>query len=159
MTDPPGDALQNQPWPCRRKPSKVLPPLGPQDQRSTKTKPVTGTTPRPLQLLTLYSLCNTIQFYCNYTIQLYWKSVNTLIAWGMFCDAKDTHSHTFTPIIKHLITTTAKKHPGEKSFTEKNMKNPTGTGIKLCISHKTMNGITSPWLFLQPLHLSPSRVN
>ena len=35
-------------------------------------------------------------------------SVNTLIAWGMFCGAKYTH-HTFTPIIKHLITTTANK--------------------------------------------------
>ena len=31
----------------------------------------------------------------------------------MFCGAKYTH-HTFTPIIKHLITTTAKKHPGKK---------------------------------------------
>ena len=37
-------------------------------------------------------------------------SVNTLIARGMFCGAKYTH-HTFTPIIKHLITTTANKHP------------------------------------------------
>ena len=35
---------------------------------------------------------------------------------------------------KHLITTTANKHPGKKSFIDKNMKNP--TGIKLCISHK-----------------------
>ena len=51
----------------------------------------------------------------------------------MFCGAKYTH-HTFTPIIKHLITTTANKHPGKKSFIDKNMKNP--TGIKLCISHK-----------------------
>ena len=33
-------------------------------------------------------------------------SANTLIARGMFCGAKYTH-HTFTPIIKHLITTTA----------------------------------------------------
>ena len=40
-------------------------------------------------------------------------SVNTLIAQGMFCGAKYTH-HTFTPIIKHLITTTANKHPGKK---------------------------------------------
>ena len=60
-------------------------------------------------------------------------SVNTLIARGMFFGAKHTH-HTFTPIIKHLITTTANKHPGKKSFIDKNMKNP--TGIKLCISHK-----------------------
>ena len=58
-------------------------------------------------------------------------SVYTLIARGMFCGAKYTH-HTFTPIIKHLITTTANKHPGKKSFTDKNMKNPTST--KLCIS-------------------------
>ena len=57
-----------------------------------------------------------------------------LIAWGMFCGAKYTH-HTFTSIIKHKITTTANKHPGKKSFTDKNIKNP--TGIKLCISHKT----------------------
>ena len=44
------------------------------------------------------------------------------------------HHLTFTPIIKHLITTTANKHPGKKSFIDNNMKNP--TGIKLCISHK-----------------------
>ena len=60
-------------------------------------------------------------------------SVTTLIARGMFCGAKYTH-HTFTPIIKHLITTTVNKHPGKKSFINKNMKNP--TGIKLCISQK-----------------------
>ena len=59
-------------------------------------------------------------------------SVNTLIARGMFRSAKYTH-HTFTPIIKHLITTKANKHPAKKSFIDKNMKNP--TGIKLCISH------------------------
>ena len=57
-----------------------------------------------------------------------------LIARGMFCGAKYTH-HTFTSIIKHKITTTANKHPGKKSFIDKNIKNP--TGIKLCISHKT----------------------
>ena len=51
----------------------------------------------------------------------------------MFCGAKYTH-HTFTPIIKHLITTTANKHPGKKSFIDKNMKST--AGIKLCISHK-----------------------
>ena len=39
----------------------------------------------------------------------------------MFCGAKYTH-HTFTPIIKHVITTTANKHPGKKSFIDKNMK-------------------------------------
>ena len=50
-----------------------------------------------------------------------------------FWGAKYTH-HTFTPIIKHLITTTANKHPGKKSFIDKSMKNP--TGIKLCVSHK-----------------------
>ena len=48
-------------------------------------------------------------------------SVNTPIAWGMFCGAKYTH-HTFTPIIKHLMTTTANKHPGKKWFTDKNMR-------------------------------------
>ena len=36
----------------------------------------------------------------------------------MFCGAKYTH-HTFTPIIKHLIITTANKHPGKKSFIDK----------------------------------------
>ena len=45
-------------------------------------------------------------------------SVNTLTARRMFCGAKYSH-HIFTPIIKHLITTTANKHPGEKSFTDK----------------------------------------
>ena len=50
----------------------------------------------------------------------------------MFCGAKYT-LHTFTPIIKHLITTTANKYPGKKSFID-NMRKPTGT--KLCISHK-----------------------
>ena len=47
---------------------------------------------------------------CNHTIQYnttLLPSVNTMIAQGMFCGAKYTH-HTFTPIIKHLITTTAK---------------------------------------------------
>ena len=44
-------------------------------------------------------------------------SVNTLIARGMFCGAKYTH-HTVIPIIKHLITTTANKHPGKKSFID-----------------------------------------
>ena len=61
------------------------------------------------------------------------KQFCTLIARGMFCGAKYTH-HTFTPIIKHLITTTANKHPGKKSFININIKNP--TGIKLCISLK-----------------------
>ena len=59
-----------------------------------------------------------------FTIQYNFKllpSVNTLIARGMFCGAKFNH-HTFTPIIKHLITTTANKHPGKKSFTDKNMR-------------------------------------
>ena len=68
-------------------------------------------------------------------------SVNTLIARGMFCGAKYTH-HTFTPIIKHLITTTANKHPGKKSFIDKNMTNP--TGIKLCISHKIATSRGTP---------------
>ena len=72
----------------------------------------------------------TIQYIYNITLL---PSVNTLIARGMFCGAKYTH-HTFTPIIKHLITTTANKHPGKKSFIDKNMEGP--TGIKLCISHK-----------------------
>ena len=44
------------------------------------------------------------QQYNNITLL---PSVNTLIARGMFCGTKYTH-HTFTPIIKHLITTTAK---------------------------------------------------
>ena len=73
-----------------------------------------------------------VQLTIQYNITLL-PSVNTLIARGMFCGAKYTH-HTFTPIIKHLITTTANKHPGKKSFIDKNMKNP--TGIKMCISHQ-----------------------
>ena len=48
-------------------------------------------------------------------------SVNTLIARGMLSGAKYTH-HTFTPVIKHLITTTANKHPGKKPFIDKNMR-------------------------------------
>ena len=47
-------------------------------------------------------------------------SVSTQIARGMFCGVKYTH-HTFTPIIKHLITT-ANKHPGKMSFIDKNMR-------------------------------------
>ena len=47
-------------------------------------------------------------------------SVNTMIARGTFGGAKYTH-HTFTPIIKQLITT-ANKHPGKKSFIDKNMR-------------------------------------
>ena len=50
-------------------------------------------------------------FLCiQYNITLL-VSVNILIARGMFCGAKYTH-HTFTPIIKHLITT-ANKLPGK----------------------------------------------
>ena len=48
-------------------------------------------------------------------------SVNTLTARGMFCGAKYTH-HTFTPIIKHIITTTANKHPDKKSYIDKNVR-------------------------------------
>ena len=59
---------------------------------------------------------NTIQY--NITLM---PSVNTLIVRGIFCGAKYTH-HTFTPVIKHLITTTANKHPGKKSFLDKNKK-------------------------------------
>ena len=58
---------------------------------------------------------NTIQY--NITLL---PSVNTLIARGMYCGAKYTHD-TFTPIIKHLITT-ANKHPVKKSFIDKNMR-------------------------------------
>ena len=46
------------------------------------------------------------------------KVSNTLIAHKeCFLVPKYTH-HTFTPIIKHLITT-ANKHPGKKSFIDK----------------------------------------
>ena len=62
-------------------------------------------------------------------------SVSTLIARGLFCSAKYTH-HTFTPVIKHLITTTADKHPGKKSFIDKKPKRENLTGIKMCVSHK-----------------------
>ena len=58
---------------------------------------------------------NTIQINTmQYNITLL-PSVNTLIARGMFCGAKYTH-HILTPIMKHLITTTANKHPGKKSL-------------------------------------------
>ena len=65
-----------------------------------------------------------LQYKLQYNITLL-PSVNTLIAREMFCGAKYTH-HTFTPIIKHLITPTANKHPGKKSFidTEKHEKIP-----------------------------------
>ena len=68
----------------------------------------------------LHFLCGEFLLYIQYNVTLL-PSVNALIARGMFCGAKYSH-HTFTPIIKHLITTTANKHPGKKSF----MKNPTG---------------------------------
>ena len=51
--------------------------------------------------------CLSRQKNIQYNITLL-PSVNTLIARGMFCGAKYTN-HTFTPIIKHLITTTANK--------------------------------------------------
>ena len=51
----------------------------------------------------------------NITLSLL-PSVSTLIALEMFSGAKYTH-YTFTPIIKHLITT-ANKHPGKKSFID-----------------------------------------
>ena len=51
----------------------------------------------------------------------------------MFCGAKYTH-HTSTPIIKHLITTTANKHPGKKSFIDKNVRKY--HWHQVCISHK-----------------------
>ena len=72
-------------------------------------------------------------FFLTVTIQYnitLLPSVNTLIARGMFCGAKYTH-HTFAPIIKHLITTIANKHPGKKSFIDENMKNPTGIKLPL----------------------------
>ena len=72
-------------------------------------------------------------YYLQYNTALL-PSVNTLIAQGMFCGGKYTYP-TFTPIVKHFMTTTANKHPGKMSFIDENMKNP--TGIKLCISHKT----------------------
>ena len=52
----------------------------------------------------------------NITLTLL-PSVNTLIVRGTFCGVKYTH-HTFTPIIKHLVTATANKHPGKKSVTD-----------------------------------------
>ena len=60
------------------------------------------------------------QLAIQYNITLL-PSVNTLIARGMFCGAKYAH-HTFTPIIKHLIITTANKLPGKKSFRDKNLR-------------------------------------
>ena len=54
----------------------------------------------------MHAVYSTVQY--NITLL---PSVNTLTAQGMFCGAKYTR-HTFTPIIKHLITT-ANKHPGK----------------------------------------------
>ena len=61
-----------------------------------------------------------IQYNIQYSVTLF-PNVSTLISRGMFCGAKYTH-HTFTPIIKNLITTTANKHPGKKSFVDKNTR-------------------------------------
>ena len=64
-------------------------------------------------------------------------SVNTLIARGMFCGAKYTH-HTFTPIIKHLITTTANKHQHNNNNNNGHLERLTRTGPKRL--HKMMTG-------------------
>ena len=57
MTDPPGDALQNQQLPCRYTPSQLHPSVWPKDQRNTKAAPGTHATSCPLSsLLLLYSL-------------------------------------------------------------------------------------------------------
>ena len=60
---------------------------------------------------------------------------------------KYTH-HTFSPTIKHSITTTADKYPGKTSFIVKNMKNP--TGLKLCVSHKTATSRGPPLKSYRP---------
>ena len=73
-----------------------------------------------LSVLLLAQMSSALTTSRQYNITLL-PSVNTLIAGGMFCGAKYTH-HTFTPIIKHLITTTANKHPGKRSFIDKNMR-------------------------------------
>ena len=64
------------------------------------------TPPRPPQSLHPPNTCSTDSQY-NIT---FLPSVNTLIARVIFCSAKYTH-HTFTPIIKHLITTTTATPP------------------------------------------------
>ena len=59
----------------------------------------------------------------------------------MFCGARYTH-HTFAPVIKHLITTTANKHPGKKSFidTEKHEKIPLASSCAYhIIENNTVN--------------------
>ena len=76
-----------------------------------------------IKFATAFKLCDGyIQFIvCLYSAYLYLynttllPSVNTLIARGMLCGAKYTH-HTFTPIIKHLITTTANIKKYKKSW-------------------------------------------
>ena len=50
-TDPPKNALQNQQRPCRHQPGKLLPPLRPWHQRSTKTATRTDPAPCPLSVL------------------------------------------------------------------------------------------------------------
>ena len=59
----------------------------------------------------LHTGANTKKIFIVHATEDKWPSVNTLIA-------RYTH-HTFSPIIKHLITTTANKHPGKKSFIDK----------------------------------------
>ena len=79
---------------------------------------------------------NTIHLQYNFIAKL---RVNTLITRGMFCVARYTH-HTFTPIIKHLITTTANKHPGKMSFTDKNMrKSPLASSCAYRLGETTLD--------------------
>ena len=74
-------------------------------------------------------------------------SVNT-IALGTFCCAKYTH-HTFTPIIKYYITTTADRHPGKKTFINKYMRNPTDISYAYHPRERDSSGVRAPDLWLK----------
>ena len=76
--------------------------------------------------LFFFSLSVKKSFFMSLSFSRTWSGVRThtprlLSFLAMFCDARHDH-HTFTPIIKHLITTTANKHPGKKSFIDKNRR-------------------------------------
>ena len=56
--------------------------------------------------------CNTIQY--NFIAKCQYTDCTRNVLW---CQV-----HSFTPIVKHLITTAANKHPGKTSFIDNNMR-------------------------------------
>ena len=55
----------------------------------------------------------------NFIAKCQYTDCTRIVLW---CQVVRYCHHIFTPIIKHLITTTANKHPGKKSFIDKNMR-------------------------------------